>query len=203
MDGTYIRKATSEDVEAIISIHKQAFNDFFLTSLGDRFLKLYYSSFVSSDDGTVFCAVKDGVIVGFSACSYTSKGFNYSLILKKPVEFGLEAFRLLIRMPKALLRLVKNMKKESKEISIKDDGLYAELYSIAVSPEYQGMGIGKLLLEVTEWDVKNHNSRISLTTDYYNNDTTIAFYRALGYEEYYVFISYPNRRMWRMIKSLA
>lgn len=202
MEKTSIRKANDKDVEGIVSIHKQAFSDFFLTSLGDRFLRLYYASFIASGGGAVFCAVSKGVIVGFSACSYVSKGFNSSLIRKEPFKFGIEALRLLFCKPSAIVRLAKNMKKKSQDASIEDDGSYAELYSIAVSPSSQGCGIGKLLLEVTEWDVKGHNNRVSLTTDYYNNDNTLAFYRALGYKGYYEFITYPHRRMWRLIKKL-
>ena len=49
----------------------------------------------------------------------------------------------------------------------------------------------------TEEDVAKHNSKISLTTDYYNNEKTIGFYRSLGYQDYYEFVTYPNRRIIR------
>ena len=202
MDSIIIEKARLEDVDGIVAIHKQAFKDFFLTSLGDKFLKLYYTSFIMSGEGIVYCAMKEDELVGFSACSYISKGFNSSLIKKNLVKFGVEAFRLLLTNPKALIRLAKNMNKESKDATIEDDGEYAELYSIAVSPSCQGGGVGRRLLTTTEEDVKKHNRKVSLTTDYYNNDKTVAFYRALGYEEFYDFITYPERRMWRLIKYL-
>lgn len=197
-----IRKASLDDVNAIVSIHQEAFEDFFLSSLGRSFLELYYSSFINSEEGVVFCATKDNVLVGFSACSYVSRGFNTSLIKKNFFRYGIESFRLLLTKPRALVRLVKNLNKESADTSVNDKGQYAELYSIAVSPLCQGEGVGKLLLTSTESDVVNHNNQISLTTDYYNNGKTIAFYKALGYENYYEFKTYPNRKMWRMIKKL-
>jgi hypothetical protein len=43
---------------------------------------------------------------------------------------------------------------------------------------------------------------MSLTTDFYNNIKTIEFYKGLGYNIYYDFIAYPNRKMYRMIKDL-
>lgn len=197
-----IRKATLEDIDGIVKIHQEAFKDFFLTSLGVPFLKLYYSTFVNSNDGVVYCALKDKTIVGFSATSYVSHGFNSKLIKHNLFKYGCVALKLLFSQPKAVLRLMKNLDKESKDSTIVDDGLYAELYSIAVGPDCQGEGIGKFLLTATEADVKDHNSVISLTTDYYDNDKTVAFYRALGYKEFYDFTTYPNRRMWRMIKEL-
>ena len=197
-----IRKAIVNDVDGIVAIHQQSFKDFFLTSLGENFLKLYYSTFITSGEGVVYCATKDNEVLGFSACSFISRGFNTSLIKKNLVKFSIEALRLLFSKPKALIRLTKNMNKERKDATIEDNGEYAELYSIAVSPTCQGGGYGRKLLTATEEDVKQHNNKVSLTTDYYNNDKTIAFYRALGYEEYYDFITYPDRRMWRLIKKL-
>lgn len=200
--GTIVRKANIEDVYSIVAIHQAAFQDFFLTNLGKRFLRLYYSTFINSGKGVVYCAEKDNAIVGFSAASYLSKGFNSALIKKNLLKYGIEAFCLLFTKPKAVIRLVKNLDKESKDSEIKDEGQYAELYSIGVSPSCQGEGVGRLLLTETESDVKEHNSQISLTTDYYDNDKTIAFYHALGYEGWYDFVTYPDRRMWRMIKNL-
>lgn len=202
MEDVIIKKAQLSDVEGIVTIHQQAFKEFFLTSLGEKFLKLYYSTFITSGEGVVYCAAKDNEMVGFSACSYISRGFNTSLIKKNLIKFAIEALRLLFCKPKSLIRLAKNMNKETKDATIEDDGEYAELYSIAVSPSCQGGGYGRKLLMATEEDVKQHNNKVSLTTDYYNNDKTIAFYRALGYEEYYDFITYPDRRMWRLIKNL-
>lgn len=197
-----VRKASLEDVDEIVKIHQSAFKDFFLTSLGSKFLRLYYSTFINSNDGVVFCAKKEGKIVGFSACSYVSRGFNTKLIKSNIVGFGLESLRLMFMNPKAILRLVKNLNKLGSSGVVKDDGAYAELYSIAVNPKCQGEGIGKFLLTVTESDVKEHNDRISLTTDYYNNKKTKGFYLSLGYADFYDFTTYPDRRMWRMIKYL-
>ena len=41
-----IRKATINDVDTIVEIHLNAFEGFFLTSLGAEFLRFYYSCFV-------------------------------------------------------------------------------------------------------------------------------------------------------------
>ena len=94
------------------------------------------------------------------------------------------------------------MDKKADGNVVEDKGEYAELYSIAVKPGNQGSGIGKKLLIATEGDVAKHNSSISLTTDYYNNEKTIGFYHSLGYQNYYEFTTYPDRKMWRMIKNL-
>lgn len=118
------------------------------------------------------------------------------------IKYGLEFGCLLFSKPKAIVRIVKNFNKESNGKGFEDNGEYVELYSIAISSACQGEGIGKLLLKGTESDVKNHNDMISLTTDYYDNEKTIGFYRSMGYRDFYVFLTYPKRRMWRLIKEL-
>lgn len=197
-----IRKAAVNDVDAIVAIHQQAFPDFFLTTLGTRFLRLYYKCMCNCEDAITLCAEEDNVVKGFATSSYYSQGFNTSLIKKNLFQFGLMGVELLFTKPKAILRLAKNLDKKADGNAMEEKGEYAELYSIAVKPDNQGSGIGKKLLIATEEYVAKHNSRISLTTDYYNNEKTIGFYHSLGYQNFYEFTTYPDRKMWRMIKKL-
>jgi ribosomal protein S18 acetylase RimI-like enzyme len=88
--------------------------------------------------------------------------------------------------------------------NIHDTGQYAELLSIGVNPDIQGKGIGKLLLTNLEKKLKDKRIiDLSLTTDYYNNEKALKFYKALNYEIMYDFIAYPNRKMYRLIKKLT
>ena len=202
MNDILIRKANKNDVKVIVSIHQQAFPDFFLTTLGSRFLQLYYKCMCKCEDAVTLCAEEDGVVKGFATSSYYSHGFNTAFIKKNLFKFGLMGVELLFTKPKAILRLAKNLDKKAEGNAMEDNGEYAELYSIAVKPGNQGSGIGKKLLIATEEDVAKHNRKISLTTDFYNNEKTIGFYHSLGYQDYYEFVTYPDRRMWRMIKEL-
>ncbi len=197
-----IEKANHQDINGIVTVHLDAFEDFFLSSLGERFLRLYYRSFIDSKQGIVLCAKVDNEVVGFSACSYVCQGFNKSLVKANLLKYIVESAALLFTKPLALIRLANNMTKESSEARKCAGGGYAELYSIAVSPSCQGKGIGKALLSAIEDDVRKHNNQVSLTTDYYNNEKTIGFYHTLGYDDLYEFTSYPKRKMWRMIKTL-
>jgi len=72
-----------------------------------------------------------------------------------------------------------------------------------VKPELKGRGIGHQLLTVFEEEVKEQGAKkLSLTTDYFNNEHTLKVYKAWGFKIYYDFISYPNRRMYRLIKDI-
>ena len=92
---------------------------------------------------------------------------------------------------------------DKRDSNHEDKGDYAELYSIAVIPKAQGSGAGKLLLQQLELEIKESGIKeLSLTTDYCNNDNVIGFYKSTGYDIMYEFITYPQRKMYRMIKTL-
>lgn len=193
-----VRKAEQCDVDKIVLIHKSAFKDFFLTSLGDKFLTAYYSCFIKSSDAVVLCAEENDRLLGFAAATKLCKGFNGRLIKNNAIKFMLVALRLLFTEPSALVRLVKNFTKKSAEVE--DDEDYGELYSIGVDSCAQGRGLGKALL--TETEKQMGIEKLSLTTDYNDNESTIAFYKKCGYQVLYEFTAYPDRKMLRMIKEL-
>lgn len=196
-----IRLATPKDVVSIVEIHQNAFEGFFLTSLGAQFLKFYYKAFIKSEESVVLCAVENGDILGFSAATKQCKGFNSRLIKKNLFSFFLLAVKLFFTQPSSLIRLAKNLTKKGDAVVDNED--YAELYSIGVCAESQGKGAGKKLLKATEETLKKNGvEKVSLTTDYYDNESAVAFYHTMGYSTLYEFIAYPNRKMYRFIKTL-
>ena len=196
-----IRKATINDVDTIVEIHLNAFEGFFLTSLGAEYLRFYYSCFVRSNETVTMIAEENGVIYGFSASSKFCKGFNSRLIKSNLIAFGLLSFKLLLIKPISLLRLVKNLSKKGENVIDNED--YAELYSIGVCKSAQGKGVGKMLLLKSEQVMKEEGvTRVSLTTDFDNNEQAVGFYHSMGYETLYEFVTYPNRKMYRLVKIL-
>ena len=196
-----IQTATINDIDAIVRVHEVAFPDFFLTKLGKAFLKLYYNSVMYHKDGVLLVCKMDGIIIGLCAGTVLSAGFNTKLIKANIFKYGIESMKIMFTKPKALIHLMKNMSK--KDSSVGDDGKYAELLSIAVDPRVQRSGAGKaMLLELEKVIKEKGGERLSLTTDYEDNDKTVGFYKSLGYEPWYDFVTYPNRRMYRLIKPL-
>jgi ribosomal protein S18 acetylase RimI-like enzyme len=77
------------------------------------------------------------------------------------------------------------------------------LLLIVVSVNKQDKGISKKLLLELKKEIKLKGCyKMSLTTDFYNNIKTIEFYKSLGYKIQYEFTTYPNRKMYRLIKNL-
>jgi len=196
-----IKKIEDKDLSDVLKVHKDSFKNFFLTKLGDEFLNIYYKSVKNDDHGILLGIFDEDKLCGFCAGTTFSRGFNKRLILNNFFRFSIVGFWLLLSKPTSLIRLLKNLTKNDS--SMLDSGKYAELLSIAVSENKQGKGIGKKLLLELENEMKLKGCfKLSLTTDFYNNIKVIEFYKGLGYNIYYEFIAYPNRKMYRMIKDL-
>jgi len=196
-----IKEIIEKDLHSVIQVHKNSFNGFFLTELGDRFLYIYYNSIRINPKAILLGLYENGKLCGFCAATLYSKGFNKKMILNNLIPFFKISIRLLFTKPYSLIRLIKNFSKSDPKII--DKGEYAELLSIGVSVDKQSQGIGKQLLIELEKELKSKGcTELSLTTDYYNNVKTIEFYKRLGYSVFYDFIAYPNRKMYRMIKNI-
>jgi ribosomal protein S18 acetylase RimI-like enzyme len=196
------RKAEISDSNQIAKMHMKSFPNFFLTTLGYSFLKTYYRTCAKSGEAISICAIDqvDKKLLGFAVGCYNSRGFNNSLIFSNLLEYSYRAIILLFTKPIALVRLYKNLaKNEDKD----DKGKYAELLSIGVSPDQNGLGIGRNLLVQFEDRVRERGiSTITLTTDAESNDSVLRFYKKAGYTVYYNFDTFPNRPMLKLIKEL-
>lgn len=188
-------------IDDLVEIHKSAFPNHFLSSLGSTFLKKYYTS-VNEYSGSVLIGIfNDDELVGFCAAATLANGFNRRLIFSSLTTYALSGFILFCTNPFGLYRLIRNFTKGGT--TIKDDGEYSELLSIGISASRQGLGLGKIMLGYLEHELLQKGcSKLSLTTDCYNNENAIKFYESLGYKIYYDFIAYPNRKMYRMIKKI-
>lgn len=195
------RQLKTFEYSSLINVHLLAFKDFFLTCLGAKFLKTYYKSCLKSNESIAICAVDENEnIIGFSVGCLHSKDFHKRLIKQNLVAFMFQGLIILFSKPKAIIRLVNNLEKNTDK---NDNGNYAELLSIGVLPDYNGQGIGKELIKKFEEEAKNKGcSEMALTTDFDKNSKVLEFYKSTGYEIYYEFITYPDRKMYKLKKNL-
>ena len=190
-----------EDVEKLVDIHMRTFEGFFLTSLGEGFLKVFYKSCLRYK-GTIGVGIYDDnhSLIGFAVGNEYSKGYYKNIILSNFFPFLMIGFKVILTRPKSIIRLIKNLDKIDNK---KDDGKYAELVSIGIDPSDKGKGYGAHLIQQFELVVKERNQKkLCLTTDFDNNDKVIEFYKRSGYKIFYEFLTYPNRKMYKFIKVI-
>src|SRR5450755_2018072 len=122
-----IKEIEREDLPKVVAVHKDSFKGFFLTELGDHFLKIYYDCVRKDNRGTVIGFYDEGQLYGFCAATTISRGFNAHLVKKNIFRFSLIGIRLLLTRAPSLVRLFRNLSKTNS--TIQDEGNYAELLS--------------------------------------------------------------------------
>lgn len=181
-----IRKMSTSDIQNIVDIHLQAFDGFFLTSLGPRFLKQFYSAVIEDPTGITLVAVKDEEIYGFVAGTIKPSEFYRRLIIKKAGSLFLASIIPILVNPRIIPRLVRGFSLPTQ--SARPEG-WGTLQSLAVSPSAQHKGIGHLLVSafLNESSLRGL-AKINLLTDKHNNDLVNNFYMRFGFylDQYFV-----------------
>ena len=199
-----VRKSAPSDNETLARLHTAVFPGFFLSTLGVGFLTVYYRVVLRHPETIcLFAEDESGRVCGYVVGRTHAAGYLKRIVRSAPLTFGWQASRLLFTRPKALLRLLNNLDKKRDDSQVSDPQEYAEIGLIGVLPQYKGQGIGRRLFGEFEAELKTRDvRRLSLTTDAENNADTLRAYRAWGFEVYYPFTSYPDRKMYRLIKNL-
>lgn len=184
---------TQADITAVTEIHLAAFTGFFLSFLGPAFLRELYDGIVSDPSGIAFVCENHNQLVGFVAGSDRPSGLYGRLLRKRAWRFTVASSKAVLRRPSVMTRLVRAMDK-SEEAAV-PDGM-ATLMSIAVTPEIQGSGAGKLLVrEFLEACRQRGVVAVNLTTDATNNAAVNAFYSRQGFELARTFVTREGRAM--------
>lgn len=199
-----IRLAEKKDIENLAYLQEKVFPGFFMASLGHGFLKTFYKVAISYPETTCLVAEdEEGAFLGYVFGRTRAKGYLKNVLKRGLLLFGIEGIKLLFTRPSAIIRLAKNLDKKDSSGMNSDDKDYAEIGLIGVIPDKKGMGIGHTLFYAFEQEVKQKGAkRISLTTDCNNNDNTLTAYKAWGFRVLYEFVTYPDRRMYRLIKDI-
>jgi len=170
----------SDDVAAVVRVHLESFPSFFLSFLGPRFLRLYYSGVCSAYEGIAFVYLNaDGQTGGFVAGTVNPRRFYSRLLKKQWLRFTLASAAAIFRKPQTIRRIAMAFFHPSENPNGEN---VAGLYSIGVLPELHGSGVGKkLVLRFLEEAKRRGCVRVSLTTDRENNDRVNRFYQTLGF----------------------
>jgi GNAT superfamily N-acetyltransferase len=188
-------------LDAVVDIHLRAFPSFFLSFLGPRFLREFYANFVHDPCGIAFVAREGERLLGAVVGAEHAAGFYKRLLAKRWWAFCFASLNALRRRPLIGLRLV-------RAVLYRGDvprGVSGALFSsIAVSPEAQGLGVGRLL--VARWLSEAKRRGVSacyLTTDAERNNAVNRFYVQGGWKLDSVIRTPEGRKMNRYVYSFA
>lgn len=181
------REATPADLQSIVEIHKAAFEGFFLTALGPRFLLEMYRAFIC-EQGAICRVIETDVgldnvrVAGFVAGALRPELFFRHLLLSRGARFALAAVPGFLRNPLRTLPRLLSAVFYRGEMPPAVEGA-ALLSSLAVYPSAAGAGLGRTLVEGFCENAAGLGARaVYLSTDRLKNEATNRFYERAGFQ---------------------
>ncbi len=191
-----------EDLDGVVEAHRSAFPGYFLTILGPRFLRIFYSAFLEGNAGTLLvCEQPPGVVVGFVAGT------------RQPVEFfarlrrrsGLRlAFAALPAVPRHPCRVAERFLAAIRYGGDRPGGLpgYWLLSSLGVLAAASRHGTGGALVERFCDHARQADARgVYLVTDGTENDAALRFYGRRGFVAHAAWMRRDGRRLLLLKRS--
>ncbi len=188
-----VRSMESGDIDAVVSIHLAAFPQFFLTSLGPEFLRLFFLGILSDPSGVALVAEEANSLAGYICGSSNPRGIYRRLLRARWWQFGFAALRTSLFRWDRLRYLAGAVQ---QRVSNHEASAAAELMSVAVDPPAQQKGIGRtLVIAFLQRAQRAGADGVLLTTDKNSNEAVNHFYRSLGFTLVRSFATNTGREM--------
>jgi GNAT superfamily N-acetyltransferase len=165
----------------VVSVHLDAFPDFFMTQLGPRFLREYYRCVDDFPLGLLLTERDDQGCVGFVA-GFVDPAAFYRELRRRRVRLAVAACAGIVPRPRRLFTLLANYRRAGSAAEHAVDPRTAELSSLAVRPRVAGKGVGSRLVHRFVLAAASRGAnRVVLTTDAFGNDAVNRFYQRIGF----------------------
>ena len=154
MNGNVIYlPAQKADSGQLAKLHSNNITGGFLSSLGNEFLSLLYSTIICSDHSFCFIAKKDGEIIGFVSATSNIKRLYFDFALSNFASALLLLAKIL--RPSVIKPLLETLSYPARK---KIKGVPSpELLSISVTKDFRGQGISNKLFDLAVDGFKKRN----------------------------------------------
>lgn len=197
-----IAQARPGDVTGMVRVHREAFPGFFLTSLGDRFLRRFYGALVADGDALCFVARSDDCIQGFVVGPFNPRGFFRRLLIRQGMQFIADAVPALFRRPLFVVRRLAQAlfyRGEAPQMHRRS----ALVSSIAIRPAVSGGGVAAGLLQAFCDAAASRGAHyVYLLTDRDENLAANRFYAKSGFTLESEIVRSQGRTMNRYVRRL-
>ena len=189
-----VEKTENKIIDAVVNIHINTFNGFFLTFMGKGFLRQMYRAYCYHNHSNLLVAIDDkGDVIGFLAYSTDMSGLYKFMIKKRIIPFAWYSLGALIKRPKIFIRLIRAFLKPNES---KREERYVKLTSIGVRPDVKSKGIGSLMIDKLKSMVNfDDYAYILLETDADNNVAANNFYLKNGFLLSNSYVTKEGRKM--------
>ncbi|NLX15213.1 MAG: GNAT family N-acetyltransferase [Phycisphaerales bacterium] len=201
MNDFEIIPMTPSHVDEVARLHQRCFPDYFLTHLGQTFLRRYYLEFCrhSTDYALVACCKTGDPVAGVVVGSADAQAHFRSLYRRNMLLFApLVGWRVIVdsTIRRAIWQRMAHLRAAARSVipgfrkpasaPLSDKGPKNQcpmrLLGIAVAPEYRGSGLAARLTECFETLLRQAgHPRVGLSV-LPENQRAIAFYRKTGWQ---------------------
>jgi ribosomal protein S18 acetylase RimI-like enzyme len=174
-----------QDMEPVVTLHQQAFDDNFMTTFGKSFLRAFYRELIAHRDGYGCVAVAGDEVIGFCVGGTGAiQGLARGTLLRSPLAFALPALANVVRAPARGVRLAKLAFGYLGPGAGRDGASgEAHLLQIAIAERWRGSGAAELLVRRFVDEMERRGAANVLLGVEPDNARAIAFYRKMGFRE--------------------
>jgi len=179
MAQKHVRPMSAKDIPAVVEIHVAAFPGYFMTSLGPKFLALFYAEAQRSSSCVAQVFERDGMVRGFCLGELNSGSFYRRLFVRNWFLLTVISLMAVVKQPWILVRIARSLLERSARSGPED---YSVLGSTAVFPEEEARGYGLALVtayldHLRKLGVREVRCEVSI-----KNQGLIRAYRTMGFQ---------------------
>lgn len=191
-----------QDIPTLAAIHRQAFSGFFLSRLGEGFLREFYRGFLHDDSAIAVVARTADGPVGAAVGTVAPQSFYSRLLRRRWHGFARAAAGTALRQPRTIPRLLRAVRyRGDAPAGIADAALFA---SMCVDPAHAGGGVGARLSQAWSHRARELGARRAyLTTDRDDNDAVNRHHQRHGWRIESAYTTPEGRRMYRYVKEVG
>ena len=191
MKSFFVKKAGVEDVESIVKIHKCSFEGYFLTAMGEEFLKQFYGEMFGSGGIVLMIFDEKKEPVGFITGVPDVGGFYLNILknkfpsvlkstIKGILKGRIKGKDVILRLYRLPLSAFKSFMKKKEEQYLSG---HFEIMSIAILNKYRSSGAGSLLLRELLSVLKELNCITVGVSCRRDNRAALSFYMKHGFRK--------------------
>lgn len=174
-----VRAMQRGDVPAAAEMQLSFFPEHFLCQLGRPVVRLFFDELVQRAQ-IAFVATDGDRVVGFIIGVLRLGSFYRALLRRRPLALTVAVLPTALRRPPHLVRVGRALLRPGRRTV---GARTATMMFMAVTPGLQGKGVGRLLMDAAiDRAAALGATKIYCQTAKFDNDRTIAFVQAMGYQ---------------------
>lgn len=212
--GVRVTRMLHQDLPEVAALHLKALPPSFFASLGPRFLRRYYESFLTSPYGIGLIATREGRTCGFVIGSAAAADHSAWVVRHRGLRLAAAALAAMLLRPRVLAHFVATRgaryargvyrrlrhRPRSEAAGAAQSGQPAVLAHVAVHSAWRRMGLGEVLVRAFEQEAGARGGRNVELVTLDGPEGAGRFYERLGYTTDRVRRDDDGRR-WRYFRS--